>query len=343
MRETIARLGIRAAALVAVASAQAVFLQAQTRQEPASTRGQKWTPPRTADGRPDLQGTWDFATLTPLQRPANLKGTEFLTDEQAADVARQAEARRAAIDSAPLPAGQVGGYNQFWYEPGKSVIGDKRTSLIIDPPDGRIPPMTPEGQKRADAHRAQLDRPAEGPEERPAPERCLLGYNSGPPMAPGGYNQNFQLVQTRDHVVIHNEMVHDARIVPLDGRPHLAAGLRPWLADSRGRWEGDTLVVHTTNYSDRTWNQFSGWNWASDENLRLTERFTLIGPDTLLYEFTVDDPSVWTNPWTAAVPMARTTELLYEYACHEGNYGMQGILRSARADERGADAKSRTR
>jgi hypothetical protein len=155
-------------------------------------------------------------------------------------------------------------------------------------------------------------------------------------MVPGGYNQNVQIVQTGDHVVIHNEMVHDARIVPLDGRPHFPKHIRPWLGDSRGRWEGDTLVVETTNFTDKVWNQFNRWNWASDENMRLTERFTRVDPDTLLYEFTVDDPTTWTRPWTAAVRMARTDAQIFEYACHEANYGMVGILRGARADEKNA-------
>jgi hypothetical protein len=214
-----------------------------------------------------------------------------------------------------------------------SISPDRRTSLIVDPPDGRLPALTPEAQKRAAAHKAQLQRPAEGPEDRDAAERCIVGYNAGPPMVPVGYNQNMQIVQTRDHVVIHTEMVHDARIVPLTAKPHLPSHLRPWLGDSRGRWEGDTLVVHTTNFSDRVWNQFNGWNWASDENLKLTERFTLVDANLLRYEFTVDDPTTWTKPWTAVILLPRSKDQIYEYACHEANYGMAGILRGARLAE----------
>jgi hypothetical protein len=315
---------------LAVASVALVPLEAQRLL--ASSGAAAPAIPRTPDGRPDLQGVWDFSTLTPLERPTTLAGKEFLTDADAADFERQAAARRAVADSAPLPPGQVGGYNQFWYEPG-SVSTDKRTALIVDPPDGRIPPLTPEAQKRADAHRQRLRQPAAGPEDRDAPERCLLGYNSGPPMTPGGYNQNVQLVQTAQHLVIHNEMVHDARIVPLDDRPRLPSTIRPWLGDSRGRWEGDTLVVDTRNFSDQTWNQFNRWNWASDENMHLVERFTRVDANTLTYEFTVDDPTTWTRPWTAVVRMTMAQGQMYEYACHEANYGMFGILRGARLGE----------
>jgi hypothetical protein len=287
------------------------------------------------DGHPDLQGVYSFATATPLERPAALADKTVLTREEAAEFAQQQLARRAEADT-PRRGGGVGGYNQFWYEFGTEMVPDRRTSLIVDPPDGRLPPLTPEGQRRADAHRAQLRRLAEGPEDRDASERCILGYNAGPPMVPGGYNQHVQIVQTRDSVVIHNEMVHSARIVPLDGRPHLPPELRLWSGDSRGRWEGDTLVVETRNFHDRVWNQFSQWNWASDEQMHVVERFTRVDADTLRYEFTVNDPGVWTRPWTAVVPLRRTGELMYEYACHEGNYGMAGILHGARVEEAAA-------
>ncbi len=328
----IARTGALAAALAVGASAL-VAAQDQRAQAAGARTPQV---PRTADGRPDLQGTWNFATLTPLERPQNLAEKETLTDAEAAQLVRQAEGRRVAGDNRP-PQGSVGGYNQFWYEPGNSVSPDKRTALIIDPPDGRMPALTAEAQKRAQVHRERLRRPAHGPEDRDAPERCLIGYNSGPPMTPGGYNQNMQLVQTGDHVMVLNEMVHDARIIPLDRRPHLPSSIRPWMGDSRGRWEGDTLVVETTNFTDQTWNQFNRWNWASDENMHLTERFTRVGPETLRYEFTVNDPTTWTRPWTAAILMTRTDDQIYEYACHEGNHGMMGILKGARASEKFAE------
>ena len=293
----------------------------------------KWTPPRTADGHPDLQGTFDFATATPLERPTALAGKTVLTEAEAAVYEKQQVENRNRIDDAP-PPGQVGGYNQFWYEFGTKVVGDRRTSLITDPPDGRLPPLLPDAQKRADERRARLRRLADGPEDRDASERCLLGYNSGPPMIPAGYNQNVQIVQNHDYVMVHNEMVHTARIIPVDGRPHHAPQFRSWSGDSRGHWEGDTLVVETTNFNDQTWNQFSGWSWPVDDNLSLVERFSLVDADTVLYEFTVTDPTAWTKPWSAAVPLRRTTSLMYEYACHEGNEGMEGILRGARALER---------
>lgn len=330
----IARIG-GLTAVFAVVSLAWVPVEGQAPQVASKTK--KWTPARTPDGHPDLQGVFDFATATPLERPASLAGKQFLTDAEAAEFVKQQLGRRQLADDAPLPAGQVGGYNQFWYEFGTSVVADRRTSLIVDPSDGRLPPLTPEAQKRAAANRKRLLAPAEGPEDRDASERCILGYNAGPPMVPAGYNQNVQIVQTRDYVVIHNEMVHNARIVPLDGRPHLPDHVRPWSGDSRGHWEGDTLVVDTTRFTDKTWNQFSGWNWASDENMHLVERFTRIDADTLLYEFTVDDPTTWTRPWTAAIPLRSTQDQMYEYACHEGNHGMVGILRGARADERAAE------
>ena len=306
-------------------------LDAQATKAAASAK--KWTPPRTADGHPDLQGTCDFSSATPLERPAAFKDKAVLTAEEAAAYEKQQRENRKRIDDAP-PPGQVGGYNEFWYEFGTKVVGDRRTSLITDPPDGRLPALTPDAQKRADERRARLRRLADGPEDRDASERCLLGYNAGPPMVPAGYNQNLQIVQTRDYVMVHNEMVHTARIIPLDGKPHASSQLRSWTGDSRGRWEGDTLVVDSSNFNDKTWNQFSGWSWPVDDNLHVVERFTLIDPDTVMYEFTVTDPTAWTKPWSATVPLRRTTNLMFEYACHEGNEGMEGILRGARALER---------
>jgi hypothetical protein len=320
--------GLALAAAIALVTGH---LHAQAGQKTFTAK--QWAPPRTVDGHPDLQGTFDFATATPLERPASLAGKAVLTDAEAAAYEKQQLENRKRIDDAP-PPGQVGGYNEFWYEFGTKVVGDRRTSLITDPPDGRLPPLLPDAQKRADERRVRLRRLADGPEDRDASERCLLGYNSGPPMVPVGYNQNVQIVQTREYVMVHNEMVHTARIIPVDGRPHHPAEFRSWSGDSRGRWEGDTLVVETTNFNDKTWNQFSGWSWAVDDNLRLVERFSVRDADTVLYEFTVSDPTVWTRPWSAAVPLRRTTNLMYEYACHEANEGMEGILRGARALER---------
>ena len=204
---------------------------------------------------------------------------------------------------------------------------DNRTSLIVDPPDGRIPALTPEGQERAAVRAAdRRDHPADGPENRSLGERCLM-FNAGPPMLSGPYNNYVQIFQFADHIVILNEMIHDARIVPLDGRPHAPAAVRSWQGDARGRWEGNTLVVDTTNFSDKT--NFRG----ADERLHLVERFTRIDDTTLLYEFTVDDPTAFTRPWSAVLPMTKTNDQVFEYACHEGNYALTGILRGARAQE----------
>jgi hypothetical protein len=306
----------------------------------ATVAAKAWTPPRTADGRPDLQGVWDFRTITPMERPVALGTKEFLTDEEAANFEKDENQRqnRDLIDPEQgglmYPPGGVVPYNEFWYDRGNKVVGSKRTSLIVDPPNGRFPAFTPEGQKRAklrtdEQRETQLGHPvADTWEDRPLQERCIMGLNAGPPMTPGAYNNNFQLFQTPQYVVILTEMVHDARIVPLDGRPH--GNIRQWKGDSRGHWEGDTLVVDTTNFKRET--SLPG----SSANTHLTERFTRTGPDTLLYEFTVDDPTTWTRPWTAAVPMTKTEEPIYEYACHEGNYAMASILAGARAAEKKA-------
>jgi len=294
-----------------------------------------WTAPRTPDGHPDLQGVWDFRTITPMERPSALAGKGVLTDEEVG--AAETEAAQGRIDRVPR-AGDPGTYNQFWFDRGTKVIRDRRSSLIVDPPEGRIPPLTPEGQKRASAVAAARQRAAVGPEDRSVGERCILGFNAGPPMVPSAYNNNVQLFQTPGRVVILNEMVHNARIVPVDGRPHGA--VRQWNGDSRGRWEGDTLVVDTTNFYNKT--AFSE-RQGSSPNMHLVERFRRVDADTLVYEFTVDDPTTWTRPWTASIPMTKSQDQMYEYACHEGNYGMLGILEGARADEKAAEAAAKTK
>ena len=227
-------------------------------------------------------------------------------------------------------AGDVGlAYNQFWYDRGTKTVATTRTSLLVDPKDGRLPALTSDAQKTA-AARAEIRRHnTEGPEERSLSERCLI-FNAGPPLLPGPYNNNFQLVQTKDYVVIANEMIHDVRVIPLDGRPHLPTTVRNWLGDARGHWEGDTLVVDSTNFSDKT--AFRG----SDRNMHLTERFTRVSSDILNYEFTVDNPTAFTKPWTVSIPLTRLDEQIYEYACHEGNYGMPGMLKAARMTEQEA-------
>jgi len=285
--------------------------------------------PRTSDGRPDLQGVWSFATLTPLERPADLAGKAVLTDEEAKTYEQQVLARNNADRrDGPVEADVARAYNNFWYDRGvhlAALDGKRRTSLIADPADGKIPALTPEAQRKAN-ERASLRREHafDDPEARSLGERCL-GFNAGPPMLPGPYNNYVKLLQSKDALVIANEMIHDARMIPLDGRPHLPSAVRVWLGDSRGRWEGDALVIDTTNFTDRS--NFRG----ADENLHLTERFTRVDAKALLYQFTVDDPSAFTRPWTAVIPLDRVDEEIYEYACHEGNYGLAGILRGARS------------
>jgi hypothetical protein len=291
-----------------------------------------WTLPRTSWGDPDLSGVWDFRTLTPLERPSEFALNEFFSDE---DAAKYEDERVRALDkdrrtsdgiSAEQDVGNA--YNQFWWDYGTKLTDDKRTSLIVDPPDGRIPKRTPEAQERMDARAAALERPAEGPEDRTPWERCILGFNAGPPMNPSAYNNNVHLLQAPGYVVILTEMVHDARIVPMDGRPKLPADIRQWRGDSRGRWEGNTLVVETTNFTDKT--SFRG----SGPGMRLVERFTRVDADRLVYEYTIEDPESFGGTWSAAIPMTRTEEPMFEYACHEGNYGMFNLLEGARAMER---------
>src|ERR1700722_14671967 len=251
--------------------------------------------------QPDLEGVWNFATLTPLERPIQYSGKAVLTDDEVKDFERETLDRNNADQR---PAGSDAdvalAYNNAWYDRGSKVVGTHRTSIVTDPPDGRIPALTAEGQRRATA-RADARRqpgPAHGPGDRSLAERCLL-FGAGPPMLPGPYNNNVQIVQSRDFVVIATQMIHDARVVPSHGGPHLSPLIRRWQGDPRGHWDGDTLVVDTTNFSDRT--NVRG----SDEQLHLVERFRRIDADTLLYEFTVDDPTAFTKSWSGAIPMTR--------------------------------------
>jgi hypothetical protein len=267
-------------------------------------------------GPTDFSGVWNYATMTPLERPQQFGSRETLTVEEAAAYEQQTNDRQAAANNTAGPD---------WWDPGTRHLTNRRTSLVLDPPGGRLPALTPDAQRRAaDRARARREHPwPDGPEDLELNVRCLHWTVAGPPMMPGVYNNNVQFFQTRDHVVIFNEMIHDARIVPLDGRAH--GTLRRWTGDSRGHWDGATLVVDTVNFSDKY--SFRG----SDTNLRLVERFTKLDAKTIDYQFTVEDPTVWTAPWTARFPMHRVEERMYEYACHEGNFrSMEGLLHSAR-------------
>jgi hypothetical protein len=311
---------------------------------------------RAPDGKPSLQGNWDFRTITPLERPKGQADQKVLSANEAETIQKEAEARRARaaapsdVKSGPRKPGgggaAIGAYNDFWLDFGTNVVGDRRTSLITDPPDGRVPALVPGARHQVASLLEDVDvqRPnrvlnaggrADGPEDRGLAERCLVGFNAGPPMLPSAYNNHVLIVQNSDYVVIHNEMVHDTRIIPLDGRPHLPQTIRQWAGDSRGRWEGDTLVVKTTNFSDKiasfTPNGMAAMGTGT--TLNLTERFRRTDENTLHYEFTVDDPTTFTRPFTAAIPMRRSDELVYEYACHEGNYGLLSILSGARAED----------
>ncbi|HEV8316204.1 MAG TPA: hypothetical protein VGQ10_02270 [Vicinamibacterales bacterium] len=320
-----------------------------------------YQPPRLPDGKPDLQGVWDFRTLTPLERPEDASAKARLTAEEATAIEARAAARATEADAptvrtGPLPVGgSVGAYNNFWVDRGARVVDDQRTSLIVDPPDGRLPALQPGIERQVGSTSQDLPgrRPvrmraagigADSYEDRGLAERCLIGFNSGPPILPAGYNQNIQIFQTPNHVAILNEMVHDARIVPLDGRAHLPATVRQWMGDSRGRWDGDTLVIETTNFTDKTasFNPSVSTAVGTGSTLRLVERFRRVADDTLLYEYTVDDRTTFTRPFTVRLPMKRG-DGMFEYACHEGNYGLMNILSGARAGERATGTSSRSR
>jgi hypothetical protein len=339
----------------------------------------KYSPPRTADGRPDLQGTFNVGTITPIERPASfgnrltmtadeakaLEAAEARRDQKLLEASRPADERvappvggdRANPNATYLErlfeggGGTVGGYNNFWLAPGSQVVtlnGQKRTSIVVDPPDGRVPQMKPEARRRNAAFQARSVAPDaaesaaagpasayDDPERRPLAERCLLGFSStsGPPTLPNYFYNNLkQIVQTKDTILILVEMVHDARIVRMNQK-HLPQSIRQWMGDSIGWWEGDTLVVETTNFTNKT--QFRG----ASENLKVTERFTRIDPATILYKFTVEDPATWDRPWSGEYPWLLTDEPIYEYACHEGNYALSGVLKGARLLEKEASAK----
>ena len=310
----------------------AAFAAAPLAAADAAGEREDWSAPRTAWGVPDLRGVWDFRTITPLERPARLGEQEVFSDEQAAEfrveeLGRRNKDRRAS-DGISAEQDVRNAYNQFWWDYGNELTEDKRTSLIVDPPNGRIPAMTEPARERYAAIRAARARAPHGPEDRGVAERCILGFNAGPPYTPSAYNNNVHIFQTPGYAVLLIEMVNDARIVPLDGRDHLPDHMRQWRGDARGRWEGDTLVVESRNFTDKTSYRGTG------PNMVLTERFTRVAPDRVVYEYTISDPDSFQRPWSAVVPMKKTGQPMFEYACHEGNYSMFTMLEGARAAEK---------
>ena len=303
-----------------------VATQAQTK---------KWTVPRTPDGHPDLQGFWNNTTYTPLQRPDGVT-KEFFTREEAVAMIEKAAAAEAEQTVPGTVADVHYDFTQFGLDRSQAPLAlDLKTSLIVDPANGKLPPMTEEGRQRAAARaeaRKRAGSPTDAVQNQSLSVRCILMDRNGPPMLAGAYNNNYQIVQTRDSVMMLVEMLHGPRIIPLDGRPQLAQNVRQLEGSSRGRWEGDTLVIETANLTDKT--AFQG----SSENMRLTERFTRVDEDTLLYRFTVDDPSTWTRPWSAEVPWRKAVGPLFEHACHEGNYGLYNTLAGARAEQQKREA-----
>ena len=328
-----------AAAALATLAAAVLYPPARIAgQTPAAARGtqpaaRNWTPPRTPDGQPDLQGIWTNATLTPLERLPEFAGKEYLTPQEAAEHQKRVLERWDRDNRGGGAAADLGrAYGSEWWDADAKIVPMTRTSLIVDPADGKIPPLTPAAQTRlAEARDQRQLHPADGPEDRPLMDRCLWWPAVGPPMLPSFANNspyhtlvtNYQFMQVPGSVVIVNEILHLTRFIPLDGRPHLSPKIRQWMGDSRGRWEGNTLIVDTTNFTGKS--QFRG----SGENLHLVERFTRTAVDTLIYEFTVDDPASYVRPWTARITMIPSPGPIFENACHEGNYGLAFILGTA--------------
>ena len=291
---------------------------------------------RTSWGDPDLEGTWTNATLTPLQRPAELGAKAFYTPQEAAAFAKQRLEQTNA--DRPSRPGEVGAYNDAFFERGTGGVKSRRTSLVVDPADGRIPALTADAQRKVDARaRHEVVSPADEPADRWLTERCIL-FGATVPMLPEPYNNNYAIIQTPGYVIVQVEMNHDTRVIPLDGRAPLAPSMQQWIGDARGHWEGATLVVETRNLKFNEKSRFGvGYlNGLSDENLRVVERLTRTDPNTITYQATIDDPTVFVKPWTVEISMDRTEGPLYEVACHEGNYGMFNILSGQRAEERAA-------
>ena len=312
--------------------------------------------PRTPWGDPDRQGMWDHRTITPLQRPEELGDREFLTEEEAASLEQAVVDRDQYLLTRPPETVTAGGsvdrradgtpgfYNNFWLDTGTRTVDTRRTSLVIDPPNGRLPAYSDAGRRKVERDREyQREHPADSWLDFDGTDRCLIGVNNGPPILPAAYNQNLLVVQNEDWVLLLAEMIHTVRAIPLDGRPALPAHMQQWGGDARGRWEGDTLVVETTNFvPDRLWTTANPMGrLKTTGELRLVERFKRIDADTLEYEATINDPGIWRRPWTVSMPMRRSDEAMYEYACHEGNYSMPNMLAGERAREAAAEAGAR--
>jgi hypothetical protein len=326
-------LGVIALCLAAWQASELVVAQSPQAAATSSELAKRWTAPRTPDGQPDLQGFWTNTTYVPLQRPQDVT-KEFYTKEEVAErIKRAAAAEAAQTEPGTIPDVHYD-FTQFGLDRSQGPLAlNLRTSLIVDPRDGKLPPLTAEGQKRADDRaeaRKRMGGPYDAAQNQPLSVRCIIMDRIGPPMLGGAYNNNYQIVQVPGYVMILVEMIHDVRIIPLDERPHLPQNVRQWTGSYRGRWEGETLVVETRNFNGK--NPFQG----SSENMRLIERFTRVDENTIRYQFTVDDPSTWTQPWTAEVPWAKTIGPLFEHACHEGNYGLGNILAGARVEEKRA-------
>lgn len=331
--------------LFALAAIGAVLLLApqpaagQSPSPAAATAEKAWTPPRTPDGQPDLQGVWTNNTVTPLERPKQLAGKEFYTEKELAEAQKQERDRLARDENEGEPAANHSGepgaaaedvhydFSQFGLDRSQTKLAwNRRTSLIVGP-EGTIPPLMPAAKDRIAVRRANAKgHEFDGPENRPLGARCLARANVGPPLLPSAYNSNLQIVQGLGYVALEAEMIHDVRIIPTDGRPHISQNIRLWMGDSVGHWEGNTLVVDTTN--------FTGLSPFEDaQNVHVVERLTRVDQDTILYQFTVEDPGMWTKPWSGEMPISKMGGDLYEYACHEANYGLANTLRGARVAE----------
>ncbi|HEV2201157.1 MAG TPA: hypothetical protein VGR73_15165 [Bryobacteraceae bacterium] len=331
---------------LAIVTAAGQVTTAASKAKPAAAAKAAFTPPHTPDGQPDLQGVWTNNSVTPLQRPKELGAKEFYTDAELVAVQKAQRERLALDDQEGEPAANHSGvegapaenvhydHAQFGLDWLQSKISwNRRTSLIVGP-EGTIPPLTAEARKRLAAMAAkEKGHELDGPENRPLGARCITMARVGPPVLPARYNSNLQIVQGPGYVALETEEIHDARMIPVDGRPHIPKNIRQWLGDSVGHWEGNTLVVDTTNFTDLS--PFPG-----AQNLHVVERFTPVDPETILYQFTVEDPGMWTKPWSGELSMTKMTGQLYEYACHEANYGLENTLRGARVADAEAAKKA---